>query len=1117
MNDFNLNLGYLILQIIYDPRKLPAFATLKPPNNGESNQPSSMIVDDYVQSDTDASEYSDGEDGAPTTPSFNYLARKRNSLSIGARPSTSVEGNSRGGTATSSQFQQLLHPPIIKKHAPSSYGSLGEHHHRHGGVARGRSGGSVTPKTINPFTYDATPFHLTSNRRRWSHLWFSPNTYIFGKTNANPNPFLPNWKSLCEPASLPITTDYFPSNKDLLTKYSEYVHTLTLSPDENEYHNNTEALLKELISQRLAQGYQLIMADGPPSTATGQSKMPSSRKTYQLSLGHDFHVVTYDPGNFSVQVKRYQRHGGRRAPNDIRYIYFLCTVYHTAYIPQKTTLSHQASGTYPWNSLDNLICGTIAEIKNTLLTTPAESTTPALPSSTPTSIPNATSPVQSPPLSPSTSTQQPQLNFIQNPVAPPISSMNIGIGGSISAPTSPIPSHKSMTNLKGTINPVANSTNTYNKPNITSPTPMSSQEMPSAPSTTEGLAVLTEHSEEERIASFGKFKDYINSLIAKNSNPALVLTRMEVKPVTGAQLTSLETAVLEMPATSCDLTDEYSVMEKLLPSNLNAIFNRMNMAPPVGIKMVDKKYRLRTYRKCFISSEFIDWILQNVEVGSREDATNICLEMAELKLIKSVEKTQFVDGFYYYRLKEDSFINNLRKKSDLPPAPLPAVLKTSVNQPNNNSSLGMLNGGSNESYDSVNNQSNNSNNNNIKSSGGIPNSPPPNNAKKDSTSPPVDQQSSPRLQRHLLSSSYFDTNTGGSSPLSIPSNSLRNSVGGTPQQLYEHSYQNTLSTSQSIGQSSSTNITDNYENPNACEEQKIEMDPSKTDRYEWIMMKYDKSFSPTRYYHIEFKWMVCTGCVVDDFISSCIRKAKQFGLTFIQIPIEKNYSPFYAPIHVKLVSKLMQPEVIRVILAQFNFIPDLLRKRAASLVTRNDLYLFNDSDVVYTEYIHRTGMLFVRVVESGFLCIVNNAPSNRPFLPAALLCLKAFQELVGQLNSTMPSIIYHTPDSPSLLADDSFLNGGSPQTNLLRSLPPQEANFLALFASGYTAGDGSDTERHNNNNSQSSPDNSPDQHNTKTHEHLLPLPLTQQQQYEESMWESQEILYYSLMSRSPTI
>eukprot|EP01133_Synstelium_polycarpum_P004113 gene4113-4803_t len=901
--------------------------------SGDRNlQPS---ADEYVQSDTDASEYSDGDDGAASTPkSYNSMRH---------------DGSSQ---------QQLPHhhaqifPPVIKKQAPSSYGLLGLHHHRNG-AARSERSSSSTNKTINPFTYDATPYHLTSNRRRWSHLWVSHNTYIFGRQT---NAFLPNWKSLSEPASLPITTDYFPSSKDLLSKYSEYVHTLTLSPDENEYHNNTEALLKELISQRLAQGYQLIIADGPPSTSTpsGTKIGPASRsQVYRLSFGHDFHVVTYDPGNFSVQVKRYLRHSGRRTPNGIGYTYFLCTVYHTAFIPQQTTLSYQASGgTYPWNSLDNLICGTIAEIKTTL------------------------------------------------PGAPP------PVGGTLlSSPNSPIPSHKATP---------------YNKPNITSPTPMSSQEILATPTPTEVFAAGTEHTDEERIASFGKFKDYINSLIAKNSNPALASTRMEVKPITGAQLSAFESAVMELPSTTSS-DPEYSVKEKLLPGNHQAIFNRINMAPPVGVKVVDRTYRLRKYRKCFVSSELIDWILQNVEVASRDEATNVCLEMVEhpLKFIKPVEKTQFVDGFHYYHLN-----------------------------------VGTIN----ESYE-------------------IPK------GKESSTSPPT-VESSPR---------HFDS---GSSPLSNPSDSLRNSVGGGFMEQALHS---------SLGSSQTTivnnNITERYENPNGCEEQKIEMDPSKTDRYEWIMMRYDKSFSPTRYYHVEFKWMVCTGCVVDDFIGSCIRKAKQFGLTFIQIPSEKNYSPFYAPIHIKLVSKLMQPEVIRVILAQFNFIPDLLRKRPASLVTRNDLYLFNDSDVVYTEYIHRTGMLFVRVVENGFLCIVNNAPSNRPFLPAALLCLKAFQELVNQLNSTMPSIIYHTPDSPTLLDDSFLVNGeGSPQTNLLRSLPPQEASFLSLFAQGYTSPAASEIpppEIINDN---------PDQE-----EHISPTDT----QHEESntIESSQEILYYSLMSR----
>ena len=75
-----------------------------------------------------------------------------------------------------------------------------------------------------------------------------------------------DWKSLTIPASFPITTDYFPA--EAATFKREYLVTeYTLTPDEilgelvtprgRTMLGNAE-IFRELVSQRLAQGFQLI-------------------------------------------------------------------------------------------------------------------------------------------------------------------------------------------------------------------------------------------------------------------------------------------------------------------------------------------------------------------------------------------------------------------------------------------------------------------------------------------------------------------------------------------------------------------------------------------------------------------------------------------------------------------------------------------------------------------------------------------------------------------------------------------------------------------------------------------------------------------------------------------
>eukprot|EP01132_Coremiostelium_polycephalum_P009876 gene9876-12114_t len=1345
---FNCDVDYSVKKhygfvVPKDPRKLPAFSQQKPPNkytshslgvnsyedtifnlpptevmSGESNMYSmeNSILDDYVPSDTDQSDYSDTEDNASTTP-INYHMinhinnRKRNSLPINnnntgsGKLSTSYENRQlRRNTTHAIQQQQQNTSNLISSPANSYDQRTGG-----GPIATICSTSGIgqnvkKKKSINPFTYDPTPFHLTSNRRRWSHLWFSPNTYIFGTTNVNPNPFLPNWKSLSEPASLPITTDYYPTQKELLSKYIEYIHTLTLSPDENEYLNNTEALLKELISQRLAQGYQLIMTTdvsisqsvaGANIAQTGGSSNNSTnivtttpggsnniiskrgnKKVYHLSLGHDFHMITYDPSNLSIQVKRYQRQNGRKLPNGIKYHYYLCTVHHSSFIFQTTTLLHQSASSYPWNALDNLICGNSSEFRPSLkywriqyaiipqqldqkydefvdensintgaLTKQQNRPTNSSLFENSTTISSElinsselnqninnntnnsnTAPIlspisHSPTMSPNRNVQALNINTSStgnNTPMIPSGNGNVLLNGSASAPTSPVSSHRmsnqilknsnqlqsqqhsSSQNLRSngggsapgsggnssndipppplsTLINAANSgggsvLNTSSNNSILQQQPLQSTSQQQLPQHSDPVP---EHTEEERMAAFIKLKEFINSQIARNSNQTLhngsTANKMEVKTINHSIFIGNDNVSGNVgnPGDS----ELYSIKEKLNPTNHEAIYYRMNLPIPIGIKMVDKKYRLRTYKKCWVGSEGIDWLLQNVEINTREEALNIGQAMMDLKLIKPVEKTQFADGFHYYRLKEDNNTSN---------SILASITANQINPntiTNTSSGITNVNNSSSSNFTSPplkKDQSLFKFNLPLNSSSTTTNDQPQQqqqqsivNSPKLENTPEQSPMSSPK--QSLKTSATFtisttsnntttSTNTASNTPStsvktsmtpSIPTN-LKNSNNADDQMIQSvegspHSYQslppessrnstpigssvpttpystfiggnnypptsNSIPTNININVNTNNNnnnsinnhnnnIIDNYENPNTTEEIKIEMDSTKTDRYEWIIMKYDKTFCPSKYYHIEFKWMVSTGCVVDDFVNSCIRKAKQFGLTLIQIPLEKNYSPFYTPVHVKLAPQLMSPQVLKHIFNKFNLIPDLIRKRPSSLVKRQDLYLFNsESDVPYTEYTHRTGMLFVRIVEDGFLCIINNAPSNRQFLPAALVCLESFQKLCNQLNSTVPSIIYHTPDSPSYLIDPTILNA-SPQTNLLRSLPPGEANFLSLLAQGYsTRLDDEESDNNTNNNGGDT-----DAENESQDEHEI----------DQSMWESQEILYYSVMSRSP--
>lgn len=119
-----------------------------------------------------------------------------------------------------------------------------------------------------------------------------------------------DWKSLTIPACLPITTDYFPDKRSLNNDY--VITDYTLLPDDvnHDYAQSravyrkplsTEEVCKEIVSQRLAQGFQLIVVDEKPSNGGGCSsgsavlpvKPPCEiKKEYLLSIGRIFHKIS---------------------------------------------------------------------------------------------------------------------------------------------------------------------------------------------------------------------------------------------------------------------------------------------------------------------------------------------------------------------------------------------------------------------------------------------------------------------------------------------------------------------------------------------------------------------------------------------------------------------------------------------------------------------------------------------------------------------------------------------------------------------------------------------------------------------------------------------------------
>lgn len=175
---------------------------------------------------------------------------------------------------------------------------------------------------------------------------------------------------------------------------------------------------------------------------------------------------------------------------------------------------------------------------------------------------------------------------------------------------------------------------------------------------------------------------------------------------------------------------------------------------------------------------------------------------------------------------------------------------------------------------------------------------------------------------------------------------------------------------------------------------KLIMDVINPKRYEWIYLNYDGVFLSSSSYHIEFQWMVCTGCEVDRFVTMFLRKAKQCGLAMMQLQNDTSH-PFNPPIFIPLHQSLQS--IRQALLSRFQF---LKRHRPLEWGSK--------------EYVHVTGTATVRVVHGGFYWMMNyNHNTSASMIEGVLELLKEFREacsptttneLISKLAQPLPVI-----------------------------------------------------------------------------------------------------------------
>ncbi|KAK3827688.1 MAG: hypothetical protein J3Q66DRAFT_291475, partial [Benniella sp.] len=479
---------------------------------------------------------------------------------------------------------------------------------------------------INPCNPPKTIIRMTSHLRRWQHAFprvkarsASPNlirseVYTDGLSNTEA------WRGLMSPASLPLTTDYFPAKDELQELYSEYFHTISPSEDMGNYgqddqgrHDKAKALIKELIYHRLAQGFQLIVAsqsskalkadvhsvsgersghsgatattvsqgggtdhqedpanmDFPSKDAETTSGVKSSKtskdKAYYLSMGQQVHRLSIDNAHGNVDVKRYERRLGYK-PENIKYRCVIWAKNLPSYLPRDLTFAYPLLSHYQWNYLDSLVSGYQDELTEELLYWRAR--------------------------------------FILIPLEH-VASNN-------------------LTNAAG------------------------------------------EHLDEEelRLAGFQKFldlfqkarySDHQNDRSSLRKQDSLVKVQLNTCSLAAWAFTQLSKKDYDSNPTPTPFTLAVSDSEKPSRNSKLQVIAAAIQNPLTGIKLQDRRWHLLVYDNAFLGNEVVDWLIQNiVDIDSREEATDFGKKLFDKGLFVHCRgKHHFMDGHYFYRFSDE--------------------------------------------------------------------------------------------------------------------------------------------------------------------------------------------------------------------------------------------------------------------------------------------------------------------------------------------------------------------------------------------------------------------------------------------------------------------------------
>lgn len=231
--------------------------------------------------------------------------------------------------------------------------------------------GSIAQDTIpfirnvnasNPKKYDP---NVATWFGRWQHLY-----------PRKPKAATVKWRSLCTPASVPLTTEDFPGFDELKTAFesSSYVIQQKSDYELQENPKTRKNLLADMLTLRLAHGYQFSQARGlrplsnhdHASTMLHQGLRQSDGNIY-MTMGNSLQSLNHE-GEDSVRVTKYRRklkHESENAQKTIEYCPNIRTILSPAYKPRTLKLTG-FSEEYPWEAADSYLADPKKKLDNTI-------------------------------------------------------------------------------------------------------------------------------------------------------------------------------------------------------------------------------------------------------------------------------------------------------------------------------------------------------------------------------------------------------------------------------------------------------------------------------------------------------------------------------------------------------------------------------------------------------------------------------------------------------------------------------------------------------------------------------------------------------------------------------